>query len=208
MLVRRLIPRSETHLLLARDLSGSTAPPLNIADVEMAAIPSRDDARAGGLEAFASEQGFPGGWALDMLGEGATALLARDTRTGQSLAMSWCTAKSFEVVEIGATLDPGGGVYLFGDFVAPAHRGRNLQRMLVGERVRRAAGGAAFACTIIHPDNVASLRSYHREGFTPVARFTRRHWLGRTWADCASTSDSSVARFTLERNGVLRARHL
>jgi hypothetical protein len=96
-------------------------------------------------------------------------------------------------------------VYLFGDFVAPAQRGRNLQRMLVAERVRRAAG-AAFACTIIHPENVPSLRSYHREGFTPVARFTRRHWMGRTWAGCDSTSDSSIVRFMLEGSDLLRAR--
>ena len=203
MPLRGLIPRSETHLLLARELSGPMGP-LTVADVEVVAIPSKDDTSAGALEAFASEQGFPDGWALDMLGEGATALLARDTQSGQSLAMSWSTAKSFEVVEIGATLDPDGGVYLFGDFVAPAQRGRNLQRMLVAERVRRAAG-AAFACTIIHPENVASLRSYHREGFTPVARFTRRHWMGRRWAACDSTSDSSIVRFMLEGDDVLRA---
>jgi GNAT superfamily N-acetyltransferase len=204
MPLRGLIPKSDTHLLLARDLSGPMGN-LTIADVDVVAIASKDDASAGTLEAFASEQGFPDRWALDMLGEGATALLAHDTRSSQTLAMSWSTAKLFEVVEIGARLDPDGGVYLFGDFVAPAQRGRNLQRMLVAERLRRAAG-AAFACTIIHPENVPSLRSYHREGFTPVARFTRRHWMGRTWAACDSTSDSTIVRFTLERDDVLRAR--
>jgi GNAT superfamily N-acetyltransferase len=117
-----------------------------------------------------------------MLADGAPALVAVDDATGETLAMAWTTSRPFHVEEIGATIDPGpGGVYLFGDFVAPAARGRRLQRLLVNRRLRRAAADAHLACTIVHPDNAASVRSYEHEGFAARGRFVRTTWLKREW---------------------------
>jgi hypothetical protein len=138
---------------------------------------------AGGLEGFAVASGFPAGWVADMLAEGAVGVLAVSETEGEPLAMGWMILRAFQVEEIGATLDPNGGVYLFGDFVAPGQRGRKLQRLLVAERLR---GVGAGACTIVHPGNVASVRSYGHEGFRVAGRFTRWWWRGRSWARCRS----------------------
>jgi ribosomal protein S18 acetylase RimI-like enzyme len=175
--LRALIPRSETHLLLAR--TGSNAPSdFAVPGVEVLA------GEADALEAFIAEIGFPAGWAVDVLAEGAWAILAVDQSSRAPLAMGWVIARPFYVEEIGATVDPGpGGIYLFGDFVAPDARGRKLQRLLVAERVRRTAESSR-AFTIVHPTNTASLRSYRNEGFETRARYTRTHWAGRSWASC------------------------
>src|SRR4051794_16958925 len=126
--LRRLFPQSEEHLLMGRS-GGAPAPEAESSDVEMLAIRSADDSNVQRLESFASTHGFPAGWASEMLTEGAIALIARDA-AGTSLAMAWMTQRPFYVEEIGTTIDPRTGVYLFGDFVAPAHRGRKLQRRL------------------------------------------------------------------------------
>jgi ribosomal protein S18 acetylase RimI-like enzyme len=175
--LRALIPRSETHLLLSRP-GASAGSEFAVPGVEVQA------GEADALEAFTAEVGFPAGWAIDVLDEGAWAILAVDQASRAPLAMGWGIARPFYVEEIGATVDPGpGGIYLFGDFVAPAARGRKLQRLLVSERVRRAAESAR-AFTIVHPTNTASLRSYRNEGFETRARYTRTHWAGRSWASC------------------------
>jgi hypothetical protein len=145
-----------------------------------------DVAVAGKLEEFAVASGFPPGWVADMLAEGAVGVLAVSHEDGSPLAMGWVTGRAFYVDEIGATLNPNGGAYLFGDFVAPGHRGRKLQRLLVAERLRGMPRGA---CTIVHPGNVASMRSYGHEGFATAGRFTRRWWLGRSWARCWSDGE-------------------
>jgi ribosomal protein S18 acetylase RimI-like enzyme len=195
-LLRRLLPQSEEHLLMGR--SGA-APALDAAasDVEMPAIRSADDPSVESLETFASANGFPAGWAAGMIGEGASAVIARDTASGATLAMAWMTQQPFHVEEIGATIDPRTGVYLFGDFVAPAHRGRKLQQRLVAQRLRLAAS-AAFAVTLVHPSNLASLRSYQQEGFTVGARFLRYRWRSRTWTRCKPVARAAVT-FALDQ---------
>jgi GNAT superfamily N-acetyltransferase len=175
--LRALIPRSETHLLLSCGSPGAQSD-FTVPGVEVQA------GEAAALEAFATEIGFPAGWATDVLAEGAWAILAIDQATGVPLAMGWAIARPFFVEEIGATVDPGpGAIYLFGDFVAPSARGRKLQRLLVAGRLRRVAG-VSRACTIIHPTNTASLRSYRNEGFDERARYTRTWWAGWSWASC------------------------
>jgi GNAT superfamily N-acetyltransferase len=186
--LRRLIPYTETHLLLTHpDASRGSGFSVEGIDIERG-----DESR---LEAFAAAQGFPSGWAAEMLAGGATALLALDATTREPLAMGWATARPFHVEEVGRTIDPGErGIYLFGDFVAPAARGRKLQRLLVSQRLGR-ANGATRACTIVHPENVPSLHSYQNEGFVPGARYTRTFWLGREWATCRGRAFEKRGKF-------------
>lgn len=158
------------------------------------------DAGADRLEAFAVGNGFPPGWAADMLADGAAATLALSDDHGP-VAMAWATSRAFFVEEIAATIDPGAGLYLFGDFVAPAQRGRGLQRWLVAERLR----GAGHACTIVHPSNPASVRSYERERFEVSARFTRYRWARRTWTACR-TPPGVVKTFQCDRGDTITAR--
>jgi GNAT superfamily N-acetyltransferase len=185
-LLRRLIPRIQTHLILARPLDqpvASLPPP-----VALESIASTADPRFPLLDAFAVASGFPQGWSADMLADRARATLAI-LDDDQSVAMAWATAHPFHVEEMSATFDPRGGVYLFGDFVSPHHRGRNLQRHLVNHRLAAAQwDGISVAYTIVHPDNVPSLHSYGQEGFVPAARFTRYRWLKKNWCRCTPPS--------------------
>lgn len=195
--IRRFWPRSESHLLLARRATPVDLTPIGRGDgVRARVVATVTDEGAGALDAFAVASGFPAGWAADMLAEGAVGTLAVD-EAGGAVAMAWTTGRAYYIAEIDATLEPGGGTYLFGDFVAPAFRGRGLQRWLVGERVRAVGGDA---CTVVHPSNVASLRSYEREGFTVAGRFTRYRWGRRSWARCRAKGFESVGR------DVIRAR--
>jgi GNAT superfamily N-acetyltransferase len=111
-----------------------------------------------------------------MLRGGARAITASDPQTHTLIAMAWHTAAPFFVEEIDHTLDPAGGVYLFGDFVAPASRGRGLQRALVRQRLALAPNLTAH--TIIRDNNLPSLKSYQALGFTPTTRLTSHRWLG------------------------------
>ena len=200
--LRRLLPQSEEHLLMGRS-GGVPALEAESSDVEILAICSADDPRAEQLESFASANGFPTGWAREMLSDNASAVIARDT-TGQTLAMAWMTQRPFHVEEIGATIDPRAGIYLFGDFVAPAHRGRKLQRRLVAQRLRIAAN-AAFAVTLVHPSNLASVRSYQHEGFAVGGRFLRYRWRSKTWTRCKPIGRAGV-NFTLDQQDRIIAR--
>jgi ribosomal protein S18 acetylase RimI-like enzyme len=200
--LRCLFPRSQEHLLMGRV---GSAPMLetSVAGVQALVIWTADDPRAGMLDAFAVANGFPQGWAREMLAEGASAVVARDPAAAM-LAMGWMTGRHFHVEEIGATLDPGTGVYLFGDFVAPAQRGRKLQRLLVAERLR-VIEGAAFACTLVEPANVASVRSYEKEGFAVEGRFVSYRWRARTWARCRTVGRGPGIDFALDGTGAIVA---
>jgi ribosomal protein S18 acetylase RimI-like enzyme len=200
--LRRLFPSSQEHLLMGR-VASPPVPQKPVAGVETLAIRTANDARVGILEAFANANGFPQGWAGEMLAAGASAIVAIDP-AGAAMAMGWMTGRRFHVEEIGATLDPGAGVYLFGDFVAPAQRGRNLQQLLVAERLR-AIEQAAFACTLVEPSNAASVRSYEKEGFVNEAQFTRYHWRGRTWARCRAIRRGRGVAFALNGTDTIMA---
>jgi ribosomal protein S18 acetylase RimI-like enzyme len=203
--LRRLIPRSENHLLMAR-LPTPPGAPLSPerAGVRVERVADASAAGADRLEGFATANGFPAGWVADMLTDGAAATVIVDVASERPVGMGWATRRPFVVEEIGVTFDPGGGVYLFGDFVAPDQRGRRLQGLLVAERVQAAAPHGR-ACTIVHPANVASVRNYEREGFGVLARFRRYRWRGRTWARCGRTVGIHL-RFELDPPDVLRAR--
>jgi hypothetical protein len=199
--LRKLLPHSESHCLLGRDLSlplvGFAAP-----GTTASAVTAHEQQETQSLDQFATRHGFPSGWTSDMLSDGAAAILIRETTSGEPIAMGWTTSMPFHIEEIGATLDPAGGIYLFGDFVAPTHRGRKLQRMLVAVRLARASG-LSHACTVIHPANVASMRSYQTQGFEITAHFARRQWLGKTWYKCQNRSSSSPIRFTMNETSEL-----
>jgi ribosomal protein S18 acetylase RimI-like enzyme len=199
--LRRLLPHSDAHLLMGRSGAAPAVEPTAAEGVEMLSIKDISDPAAGVLDAFAIDNGFPEGWAREMLTEAAHAVIARDA-AGAALAMAWMTQRPFHVEEIGATIDPGRGVYLFGDFVAPAHRGRRLQTRLVAERLRLIGAAAAFACTLVHPTNNASLRSYQAQGFSVGGRFARYRWRGRTWARCRAIGNDpgGGVTFTLAEN--------
>lgn len=190
-LLRHLFWRSETHLLMERAVVAGATSDFSVPGVEV------ETGERAALEPFASSVGFPAGWAGEMLDEGATGLLAVDVANRLPLAMGWVTSRQYRIDEIGATINPGeGGIYLFGDLVAPAARGRRLQRLLVAERLRRATD-VRQACTVVHPANAASVQNYKNEGFCVSGWFTRNWWLGTSWPECVGTS------FTLRR-GVIR----
>ena len=181
--LRPLWPATDTHLLLGRP-AGAPVSALPVDGVATARLSSAGDPAAAELEAFAERQGFPEAWAHEMLAGGAEAVVARDAATGMTLAMGWATNRSFHVEEVEATVEPeAGGVYFFGDFVAPAARGHGLQRRLVAERLR-AHDDAPYAFTLVHPSNAASVRSYENAGFAVAAAFTRSRCLGKEWVRC------------------------
>jgi hypothetical protein len=200
---RRLLPRTERHLLLARP--AASPPPADwwVQDVDVQTVTGPGDPRAAALDAFAVANGFPAGWTADMLADGATAALAVDaTAANAPLAMGWAIRRPFHVDEIDATLDPAASVYLFGDFVAPSHRGRRLQLLLVAERLRAFAAGLP-ACTIIAPANLASLHSYRNAGFDVTDQFTRYRWRRRTWARCRPAPATPGTAFKITDGSVI-----
>lgn len=203
-LFRRFLPETETHLLLACDVL--TLPiEFAVEGIDVVSVTAGDQVRIELLENFARRNGFPPGWARDMLAEEAQAVVARDENSREILAMGWTTTRPFHIEEIGATLDPAAAVYFFGDFVAPAFRGRKLQRLLVAERLAR-MNDATRAVTIIHPDNTPSLRSYQSERFVTAAQFVRYQWRDRTWHRCKNIPGIvTTTRFSLSGEGHLIA---
>ena len=179
-LFRSLIPRRQKHFILARAATEADARP--DADVHAAAVieplPASDEPA---LDRFCTTAGFPDGWTRDMLRLGAAPTIARNAPAGDIVAMAWHTHQPFYVAEIDTLFDPASGVYLFGDYVAPAFRGRKLQRLLVHHRLAAAAKNATpIAFTIIEADNGPSLASYRSHGFIATTSLTRTRWLGRT----------------------------
>jgi GNAT superfamily N-acetyltransferase len=200
---RSLFPRAQRHLLMGR-LALPVQAPATSPGVEVLSIERVADPAAQGLEGFAAANGFPAGWTRDMLADGAQALVARDTTSGEILAMGWSTRRPFHVDEIEATLNPGGGVYFFGDFVAPQHRGRKLQKLLISHRLAQ-LDSVPFACTLVEPSNLASVRSYAAEGFVPGGSYVRYRLGRRTWARCKTMGNAPVA-FALPSCGMVIAR--
>ena len=188
--LRSLFPQAQRHLLMGRLASPAEAPATS-PGVEVLSVHRPADPVTQALDDFATANGFPAGWARDMLADGAQALAARDGATGNILAMAWSTRRPFHVDEIGATLNPGGGVYFFGDFVAPQHRGRKLQKLLISHRLAQ-LDDLPFACTLVEPSNVASVRSYAGEGFSVGGTYARYRWRNRTWARCKSVRNAPV----------------
>jgi GNAT superfamily N-acetyltransferase len=187
-------------------LASSVQPPATAPGVEVLVIHRAADPAAERLDAFGVANGFPQGWTRDMLADGARAVVARDVRSGELLAMGWSTRHPFHVDEIAATLNPGQGVYLFGDFVAPAHRGRKLQKLLISHRLTE-LDDRPFACTLVEPTNLASMRSYVAEGFSVGGEYVRHRWRRRTWTRCKSVRGAPVS-FELPSCDIVIARQV
>jgi GNAT superfamily N-acetyltransferase len=182
--LRLIFPRRETYLLLTARLAGreSPPPPVDPAQIETAVIGAADHPVAGALEQFCTAGGFPRSWSVDMLGDGAQAFIAVDTASRRRVAaMAWLVRRPYYVAEVDHTIDPAGGVYFFGDFVAPVYRGRRLQRLLLEHRLACAAqAGVPHAYTIIRDDNGPSIANYRALGFVPTTALARTHW---PWRD-------------------------
>jgi GNAT superfamily N-acetyltransferase len=181
-LLRRLLRRRETYLLFSAHLADAqTGRPAGPANIEATLISNPGDRLAEPLEQFCAAVGFPPGWAGDMFSDGARSVVALDTASGQVAAMGWLVRRAFYVAEVDHTIDPAGGVYFFGDFVAPAYRGRRLQRLVLQHRIARCAqDGITHAYTIIGDDNGPSIANYRALGFVSTTAMTCTRWLGRT----------------------------
>ena len=92
--LQRLIPYTQTHLLLTHPgLPHGSG--FAVGGIE---VQAGDE---GGLELFAVAQGFPSGWAADMLAEGAMGLLAVDAGSRAVLAMGGYTGlQSYTIAKI------------------------------------------------------------------------------------------------------------
>jgi ribosomal protein S18 acetylase RimI-like enzyme len=189
------MPRRETYLLFARPPAPCDL--THPADAAIALITSPDDPAIQPLDHFCTSNGFPPGWPAGMLGSRAQALTAAHPDTDAIMAMAWLTTAPFYVEEIDHTLDPAGGAYFFGDFVAPAHRGRGLQRALLRHRLALSPGATAY--TIIRNDNIPSIANYQSVGFTPTTRLSSRRWLGATRWTCSTIPGVDARLPTFER---------
>ncbi len=203
----RFRSRTETFTLLARPAE-AVGERLAL-DVGFELIESIKNQRSDALHAFCEDQGFPEGWTFEMLEEGARAVIALDAEHA-ILAMGWMIDRPYFVEEIGLTISPAEGCpYLFGDFVAPAARGKGLQRALVGKRLEHFPGRDAF--TLVDPGNAASFKSYAAHGFSPSAEVRLWHWgpINRTRLRLIggkSLFDFALKRKIIEiRNGAVMA---
>lgn len=189
----RLFGTSEVHLFLARELSAAAPVQALDVDAQIEHVGGPSGGHYDGLRGYCAACGFPADWEREMLELGASATIAMERTSGAVMAMGWQIDRAFEVEEIAAWFDPAPGIYLFGDFVLPAFRGRGLQRLLVNRRLSHGvAGGIPIAWTIVHSDNVPSMKSYQAEGFAPAAHFIRRQWLGRTRLSCRAANGAAV----------------
>jgi hypothetical protein len=179
--LRLFFPRRETYLLFTARLANTESPPPpDPAQIETALISAPNHPLMPALEQFCTAGGFPPSWSAEMFHDGAHAVVALDTSSQQPAAMAWLVQRPYYVAEVDHTIDPAGGVYFFGDFVALAYRGRRLQRLLLQHRLARAAHSAVpHAYTIIRDDNGPSIANYRALGFVPTTALTCTHWLWR-----------------------------
>jgi GNAT superfamily N-acetyltransferase len=164
-----------TDLILTRDLKSPAPLAEWPAGLRCLAVGSTADTGYAQLDAFCATNHFPPNWVAEMLNGGRSAwvVVAQDNATNQEVvaAGGWMVRGPFYVEEMDRTFDSGpDGVYLFGDFVGEAWRGRGLQRQLVRERLQSAASsGARWAYSMTRDNNPASMKSYAHEGFITSA---------------------------------------
>ena len=197
-LLRRLLSQRETYLLFARHAQAIQIPVPEALDAfQFSTLTQVNDPLTQPLDPFCTSHGFPPNWPAQMLVQGAHAVMAIDSSTRQIAAMAWLTTRPYYVEEIDHTLDPAGGVYLFGDFVAPAYRGRRLQRTLLAHRLSRFPTQSAY--TIIRDDNAPSIRNFESVDFIPTTHLIHKQWLGRaSWA-CTPAPAADKRLPTFER---------
>lgn len=152
---------------------------------------------------FCETHRFPAGWPAKMLAAGAVAhLLVMDS--GEPIGSGWEVERPFYVEEIGRTFDAGtGNAYLFGDLIAPGHRGRRLHRHLIRLRVDSCrAAGINWAMAMTRSDNAPSVKAYQGERFQIAAEL--RTWRRRGWrVDSVRPASADLPIGRLSREGFL-----
>ena len=126
------------------------------------------------LDRLYASDGFPAGWARQMLERGAQAVVI--VQGDAPAASALLIRQPFYVQEIRRTFDPGPDAdYYFGDFVAPGFRGRHLQRSLIRARLLMThQAGRPWALAMTRATPPASLDNYVAEGFAPSAELRSR----------------------------------
>lgn len=170
-----------TDLILTRDAT-SPPPPLGIpSDLVLHQVTNIGEAGFAFLDQIYSMDGFPPGWAAQMLGRGSVAVVIVSGQTPAASAL--LVRKPFYVREILRTFDAGAeGDYYFGDYVAPAFRGRQIQRMLIRARLHISQqAGRRWAHALTRTTIPASAENYLAEGFCTAAKLHARRWAGWRW---------------------------
>ena len=193
---------TQTMIILVRDLKRPVAQMPTPEPFRVQTIATPRDEYFPALDQFCTLGGFPVGWAQLRLEAAARAWLVIGPDQAGAVASAWSTAQPMFIDEIGYTFTPPQrGDYFFGAFVAPAWRGRHLQRLLINRRLHAsAAADRRWAMAIIHTRNRVSLRNDQSEGFTAAAKLMslrRRDWR----ADHLRRVASSLPYGSLSGNG-------
>ena len=165
-----------TDLIIIRDLTAPIDPPNWPPGFELVRVTTTADPLYPSLNACCDTCGFPAGWVARMLDGGARgwAIVTHDNSSPERIVIGtgWMTSEPFYVEEVGWTFNPGSdGVYVFGDFILEAWRGRGLQKQMLRERlVHEASTGARWVYGIAKWNNAASLTSCSAAGFVVAAR--------------------------------------
>jgi len=210
--------RIDTTFILSRNLGRPIGEMETPAGLRLAHLRQTTDEGFSQLDALCSSSGFPGGWAATMLRAEGEAFVAfadpssadpssahsrPDASTGATpapfatpspaVAAGWMTRAPFFVDELGYTFTPvPEGVYLFGDFVEPAWRGRKLQRWMLHRRLEASAqAGRQWVFSMTDKENAPSLRNQFAEGFEHSATL-RSMRLGRLRIERLAATNADV----------------
>ena len=171
----------QTDLILTREIHQLPEPAARGEHFTARQIHDSSDAASHTLDRFYTAEGFPDQWTAQLLKNGAQAVMICHDEL--PVAAGWLIRKPFYIEEIRRTFDPGPtSDYYFGDFVAPAFRGKRLQRALIRERLRLThQAGYRWATAITRSTLPASLSSYSSEGFSVAVALCKRVCLGMEW---------------------------
>jgi len=133
-----------------------------------------NDAHFSLLLRILAQQGLDEPWAREQLASGSSAILATVKENGVTIpaGAGLYTRGEFYVGEIDHLYHPGDtACYLYATYVAPAYRGRRIQRLLDLHRVKKGhENGVPYAIAIVLSSNTASLRGHAAGGFLSAAR--------------------------------------
>ena len=190
-----------TNLILARD--ASVPPPILAIPTECTLHRVTDVSDEGFplLDQVYADDGFPKDWATNMLARGAIAVVILVDRVPAGSAL--IIRKPCYVQEIRRTFDAGPeGDYYFGDFVLPAFRGRQIQRMLIRARLHIShQAGRRWAMAGTRASIPASLANYSLEGFCIASKLHARQFAGWQW-EHHEVIDPTLPSGRLSRKGV------
>ncbi len=172
-----MAPRIESHCVLCRPLTSpsNNDPPLP-EGMRLELVEGEHSNALPDLLGFFVPLGFGAEFCRSELRAGDTVALAVADATTTSartvVAAASTTYRRHRVDAILLDFDPGAdGCQFLNAYVAPAFRGRKLQRLLQRPRFRKAyADGKRLVYTIILTSNGPSLHNSMQEGFVPVLR--------------------------------------